>query len=319
VKNSGVFSSKYSKNSLKLVYFDIQVLDRYFEDPKYLVFYSDYRGSIVLDDSYQPEDLEEIEYLKDFGLAYKKDNKYDRAVVCFAGDLASLPSKMQSHFHSFLLDNQKGYYPNYGFYKNLILGEWEENISIYKALVMEIHYINEMCSAIGIPKLFLQEYSLDANTKNEMPTSFHTILVPTEKRYYDFVITLEKMVTGNINKKAFQKDALFISTIESVDDNGYPKGSVTMLAEWMKKNIKLANIEDDVEKPLKKLVKERQTPAHKIFENKYDKSIWKKQDDFLREVYIAVRNIRLLLANHPYCSGVIIPDYLFDGEHIVSY
>ena len=69
MKNSGVFSREYSKNSLNLVYFDIQVLDRYFEDPKYLVFYSDYRGSIVLDDSYQPENLEEIEYLKKFWIS----------------------------------------------------------------------------------------------------------------------------------------------------------------------------------------------------------------------------------------------------------
>ena len=51
-----IFSEE--KDYLKLVYFDIQVLERYFEDPKYLVFYHDYRGSIVIDDQYVEPDFE---------------------------------------------------------------------------------------------------------------------------------------------------------------------------------------------------------------------------------------------------------------------
>lgn len=48
MKEKGYFESIYTeKDYLKPVYFDIQVLERYFEDPKYLIFYSDYRGSIV--------------------------------------------------------------------------------------------------------------------------------------------------------------------------------------------------------------------------------------------------------------------------------
>ena len=52
MKNKGFFESMFSPETdfLKPVYFDIQVLERYFEDAKYLVFYHDYRGSIVIDD-----------------------------------------------------------------------------------------------------------------------------------------------------------------------------------------------------------------------------------------------------------------------------
>ena len=88
-----------------------------------------------------------IEYLKNFGLAYNKREEFDRAIVTFADDLIKLPPKMQSHFYSYYLDNQDDYYPNEGFVKNLILGEWVDTISIYQALTMELHYINKMCEA----------------------------------------------------------------------------------------------------------------------------------------------------------------------------
>jgi hypothetical protein len=40
------------------------------------------------------------------------------------------------------------------------------------------------------------------------------------------------------------------------------------LAEWFTQNTRLANIDDDIKLPLRELIKERQTPAHKIIENK---------------------------------------------------
>ena len=320
MNEKGCFEKVYSKiDFLKPVYFDIQVLERYFEDPKYLIFYSDYRGSIVIDDQYSDENEERVEYLKDFGLAYKKDDFHDRAVVTFAGDLVKLPSKMQSHFYSYYLENQNDYFPNEGFVKNLIMGEWVEDISIYQALTMEIHYINEMCLAIGIPKMFLKEFSSDTLLQNEKPSDFHVLLMPTEKKYYDFVITLEKMITGNLNINTFLTSACLIKPVEREDEEGNIKGSLTLLAEWFTQNTRLANIDDDIKLPLRELIKERQTPAHKIIENKYDKSYWKKQNDFMQKVYVAVRNIRLLMANHPMCKNVMIPDYLYDGKHIKSY
>jgi len=316
----GYFENLFSeeKDYLRLVYFDICVLERYFEDPKYLVFYHDYRGSIVIDDDYVQDDSEPIEYLKDFGLAYHKKDDYDRAIVVFAGDLLKLPLKMQSHFYSYYLKNQKDYCPNSGFVKNLIYGEWVENISIYQALTLELHYINEMCSALKLPKMFLKEYPSDARLQNERPDNFHTLLLPTTKKYYDFIITLEKIITGNINVKTFITAAPTIRVVERKNEKRETKGSLTLLIEWFEKNT-TADVRKNIGEPLRKLVKERQTPAHKIIKNKFDKTLWKKQNEFMIEVYTAVRNIRLLLANHPKCKDVEIPDYLYDGQHISSY
>ena len=53
---------------LEFVYFRIDVLDRYLEDPRYDIRYGDYYGQIYfnMDTEYHPEDV----YLKYFGIAY---------------------------------------------------------------------------------------------------------------------------------------------------------------------------------------------------------------------------------------------------------
>lgn len=312
-----------SQHTLKPVYFSIEVLERYFDDPKYLVFYSDYRGSICLKDEYATDD--DYEYIRDFGLAYKEDDTNERAVVTFLGDMLKLPYKAQCYWYSYLLDQQDMYFPNEGFVTNLIRGEWVDNISIFQALTMELHYINEMCMAIGLPGMFREEYPSDSPVQNDRPNNYHVILLPTEERYYNFVITLEKMTTSNINIDTFlttvqgERYIPSINSIERLDDQGKPKGSVTMLVEWFKANVHGADIDKDIKLPLRELIKQRQTPAHVNYPNKYDKSIWTRQNNLIQSIYVAIRNIRLLLANHPKAKSVKVPDVLFDGEHIAIY
>ncbi len=320
MKEKGCFENLYSHTvSFKTVYFDIQVLKRYFEDPKYLVFYSDYRGTIALKDKYADEKAKRSEYLKNFGLAYNKNDFNDRAIVTFAEELIKLPIRMQSHFHSFYLDNQEDYYPNSSFIKNLVYGDWVTDISIYQALLMEIHYINQMCAAIGIPPMFLKEFSWDTILQNDRPTDFHVLLMPTEKKYYDFVITLEKMIIGNLNIKTFMTPACLIEPVERKNAHGEDKGSLTMLLEWIATNVSSFDAKENIGVSLRALRKERQNPAHRIFVDTYDKSFWKKQNDFMQKVYTAVRNIRLVMANHPLCKNIEIPSELFDGKHIILY
>ena len=226
---------------------------------------------------------------------------------------------MQSHFHSYYLENQSDYYPNEGFVKNLIYGEWVDTISIYEALTLELHYINEMCVAIGIPKMFLKEFPSDTPLQNERPINFHTLLLPTKKRYYDFILTLEKMITGNINIETFITNTPTTKAVDRKNEKGEIKGSLTLLIEWLELNVKLVDIKQKVGTPLRDLIKKRQTPAHSTFKNEYDSSLWTEQNEFMIKIYTAVRNIRLILTNHPKSKTVEIPDYLYDGKHIRTY
>ncbi len=320
----GFFNQMYPTQDYTPIYFKIDVLERYFKDPRFLVWYSDYRGSIALKDEYAPDDLDEYEEVRDFGLAYSKIDKTKRAVVVFAIDLKNMPIKIQGYWSTYWLDNQDKYFPNSGFVKNLIKGEWVEDISIFSALLMELHTINEMYKAMGLPPMFKKEFVFNDLSQNDRPTGYHSILLPTRENYYNFVSTLEKITTGNIDIDAFlcPTSSIKATTRMQLNDDGkeVPKGSVKMLSDWFAANIAgNPKIQSDVIEPLKKLVKLRQTPAHKLYKNDYDESIWSDQNKLICEIYTAIRNIRLLLANHPQAKLVKVDKILYEGRNIKIY
>lgn len=306
-------------STLSPVYFKIEALEKYFSNPQYLIFFSDYRGSIVVsDDCLSNNEHEEYDYIRNFGLAYNKSNRYDRAVVLFYCDIIEMNLKCQFYWYSYLLPNQNDYYPNDGFVKNLILGEWGEDISIHDALVLEIEYINKMCDMMGLPHLFRHEYNAHSDYQNEKPGEYHVLLLPTKKCYYSFVSILEKMTVHNINESVFSIDKGF-RKVDKIDENNQTKGSLQMFSEWLNKNCQAEKIDESIIKPLKSLRKERQIPAHEVITNAYDKALWRKQDELMKSVYTAIRTIRLLFANHSATKGLEIPSYLYDGKHIRIY
>lgn len=314
-----IISELYSENSLMPLYFETEIIDRYFKNPKYVIYYSDYRGSISLSSEHFDENhIEKYEVLKNFGLAYHKITGR-RAIVCFAGDIVKLPRKAQLLWQCFLIDNQYDYKMNDGFYKNLIEGEWVEDISIYQALLMEIHTINLMCISMRLPIIYNVEYKYNSNQYTDRPIHFHNILFPTRDNYFNFINTLEKIVINNINYKCFTKDSFLVKKIEPKKDDGYMKGTLVMLEEWLTQNIKGGNVVEDIVNPLKELRKIRQKPAHVIYKNEYNEEIWNDQRKLMHNIYSAVRNLRLNFANHPSCSQIKVDKILFEGTNIVDY
>lgn len=302
----------------KVVYFDVHVLEKYFSNPKYIVFYSGYRGKISIRDEFSDES-QGSEYVKNFGLAYSKDNDEHRVIIAFASDLARLSDKAQGHWYSHLLEDSDRYYPNNGFVKNLIYGEWVEDISIFDALLMEIHFINEMCESIGLTKLYREEFKYNTMNKDDRPIYYHIVLLPTRDNYYNFINTLEKLVINNMQTQTFLDNAPYICGVDIKNDEGFNKGTLVLLSEWFTRNTDAPDIEKNIINPLKKLRKIRQKPAHELYENIYDEKIWIDQKDLMHDVYSAVRSIRLLFANHPLSRNVEVPKILFEGKNIVQY
>jgi len=304
---------------LKILYFSIEIIERYFNNPKYLIRDSGYRGTIsIKDEFYDEEDILDSEYIQDYGMAYKKDaTSKERYVGVFLRDLSKLILEAQYRWRSFLLPDNDNYIVNYGFIKNLIYGEWVETVSIYDALLEEIVLINKMCNSMGIQPLFRNE--IKPHGYNE-PLHYRHIFLPTIKNYYDFLTVLEKLVVHNINSKTFLKVANLIRAVERKDENGREKGSLTMFQEWLRINIRTS--EDPVAliiKPLRNIREERQIPAHELYENKHDVRLYEKQDELIQNTYAAVRAIRLFFANHPSNKGIETPEYLITGEKIVIY
>lgn len=305
------------QGQLKIVFFKIEILETYFQDPRYKVFWYDYRGSIVVSDEFYDENLES-EYIKDFGLGYHKEKLYEERVVgVFLGDLAELSLNAQLKWKANYLENQQDYFINDGFYKNLILGEWVDEVSIYDAILDEMIIINKMCENMGIPHLFRKTYEPHTFEK---PEDYRIMFLPTLKNYYSFVLVLEKIIIHNINYKTFITTAKYIKPVERKDGKGNLKHSLNMMSEWLKQNI---STNEDIDKliinPLKSIRKIRQVPAHEIYSNQYDKSLYKKQNEIILETYKAIRSIRLFFANYPGNQDIEIPEYLITGEKIRIY
>jgi len=128
-------------------YFDVKALEDYFNNPKYDIFDSGYRGSIsIRNECYKDEEDDDDDLIKDYGMAYpKKDPDSDRAVAVFIRDLAKLSEKSQMRWASYEKIDQTAWIANGGFIKNLMLGEWVNEIWVYDAILKEQIIVNDMC------------------------------------------------------------------------------------------------------------------------------------------------------------------------------
>lgn len=291
-------------------FFDLPVLDYYFNDPRYLVLNSDYSGSIsIKDEFYFDEKVHEKDKisLKTFGLGFNEDG--DRVITVFLRYLSDLSPEHQQIWNTYKLTEKCYLDPDY--FKNTILGEWAEYVPIYQAFCEELYQINKMCKLIGKPPLFKNDF------KEKRPEDFKIFLKPTLKNYNDFIHVLDKMLSENINKKFFKGEIEFNEEITRRDGKieVRPKGSIRIFEEWLKSKFKT----DDefyqlIFDPIKDIRRQRQKPAHKIDENEYNRAYHQKQDEIMRLAYISVKYIRLALSNHPNVRDYKVPDWLYEGR-----
>lgn len=307
-----------------IMYFAVDVLELYINNPQYAIWDCGYRGNICIQE-WDDEQADELhsEYIHDFGIAYPVDEPRDRdrAVAVFLRDLAKLNYEAQCKWRGFLLRNQEAFRVNYGFIKNLLYADWVTEYWIFDALLDEIKLINAMCNSIGIPKLFRKEYSRE----NQELIGYRIILIPSLKNYYEFVSALEKIVVNNLNYDTFQIDAMGITSVERKKDDGTLKGSIEMLDEWFSSNYFAGNtkgyemFKKYISGLFRKIRKIRQAPAHELYSNKHDKTLYRAQNELIEEAYRAVRDLRMMFSKHPGAKSVIVPDELRDEENIVIY
>ena len=295
---------------LKHLAFDLSVLETYRNDPRYNYMNDDVSGRIsVSDEYYRSSDMSEADkvLLHSFGFAY--DEQLNRAVAVFLRDLAHLSPAHQQIWRARLLAGEYRLHPDY--YRASILGEWPDRISIFEAFVEELVCINAMCSAMGRPSLFRDNFS-------DRPRGFGAILRPTANEFNDFVHLLDKMMSENINRGFFQND-VSDEQMEIRKDSKVVvrrKGTIQMLEEWFTTNFCTSD-----PKPLqeafdafRKVRRLRQKPAHAVSEDLFDSSFIHKQRLIIEKAYDAVRVLRLCLADHPRAKSVEVRDELKTGK-----
>ncbi len=297
---------------LSLKYFDLVVLESYRNDPRYYFQHDDIHGTIsVKDEHYMEGDSivpdRDQALLQTFGFGYDKDT--NRAAAVFLRYLHNLTPEHQRIWEARELRGE--YLPHPDYWK-ASMGEWSLNTSIFVAFMEELRIINEMTKAMGRKRLFSRDFS------EERPREFAFLLRPTQKAFNEFVHVLDKMLSENIAKKFFGKDVALEREQVRADGKimAHPKGTITLLDEWIDHQVHLIDPKpkDEMIATFRKIRQLRQSPAHTVKEDMFDKLIFKEQRKLVVDAYNAVRTLRLIFAIHPATKVVEVPEWLAAGQ-----
>jgi len=276
--------------------FELSVLENYRNDPRYHYQNDDIAGYICISDDYL--DSEEMQkhdkvLLKSFGFAY--DDDMNRAVAVFCGDLKQLTSEHQQIWHSKEVKGTYILHPD--FYRTSINGEWGERLPIFTAFIEELKIINDMSKIMERPPLFREDFM------RNKPKKFSFLVRPTHDEYNQFVMTLDNMMSGNINKKFFMNEVAAEDDIPRNDGKieVRPRGTIKMLENWLTSKFRPFDPKamNEIFETFRKVRKLRQKPAHTTSPDYFDQAYFHSQRDLIIEAYKAIRTIRLVFANHP--------------------
>lgn len=307
------FDLALGSGQLEFRVFDLSVLEIYRNDPRYYYTTDDINGRICIkDEFYLSSGIPEKDkvLLETFGFAY--DDHLNRAVAVFLRYLSELSSEHQQIWKSKELIGSYKLHPDY--FRNCILGQWGDKMSIFIAFVTELNLINKMCDVMGRPHLFNEDFY------ENCPRNFSFLVRPTLEEYNSFVLTLDKMMSDNIDKEFFMGEVSDESEEKRNDGKIIirSKGTIKMLDEWLNISVKPSDRKpmDDLISVFKKVRKLRQKPAHVIRRNVFDQKFFHLQRELIVAAYGAVRTLRLIFKNHPLvrAAKIDIPDALYEGK-----
>ncbi|MBK9293429.1 MAG: hypothetical protein IPM57_03145 [Oligoflexia bacterium] len=307
-------------SNLEPIYFDLEILENYSNDPRYIFNWGHYTGSIHLsDDYYESLDMKPRDqtYLEHFGLGFRKSDGHRVASVPLIY-LSRLTPEHQQRWKTH--EEEAPCFMDPDYYTTSIIGNWAEDVPIYDAFIYEIEVINQMCSAANLPNLFRESF------KNNRPKYFRIPFRNTKEAYHTSVEEMDKMISQNLNKKFFESVLRADETYRTVKHKTSGKdaieqlGTLALLNHWIKTRVKFNSKEDEVEvltnlEAFDRVRKIRQSPAHKIEKDEHGRTFADLHDEILNSAYVGLRTIRLLFTNHPSIEKEVkVPDWLYKGK-----
>ena len=289
---------------LESVFFQAEVLGRYRDDPRY-DYTLDIGGEIRAQENTPLET-----YLTTFSIGFDRDTGNDEIVVGVPlRYLHDLSPAEQSYWKSFEHDRQDWVlHPDW--VRPHLMGEFPERISPYTAILMEMNLVNEICDAIGYPRLYRNLYE-----GADRPTDYGYLIRPTKRELSNFTEQLNKLLIDNLDQKFFSKAGMAL-TEERKDGAGNvyqgQRGTMTMLIDWMQRTVRYDpdGLVASAAAILREIRKARSDAAHTLRANEYDPATWAAQRRLVVESYLAVRTVRQLLQSHPKAAAVSVPDEL---------
>jgi hypothetical protein len=299
---------------LETLSFDLAVLERYRNDPRYYYYCDDVSGRIVVRDSYyQSTDMPEHDqvFMQSFGFSF--DRRGERYVAVCLRDLAGLSPEHQQVWNLYLRDGDIRIHP--GFIAQ-ILGQWTDGVSVFTAVLEEERQVNALCDLMGRAPLFRSVPGWD-----ERPAELSFLIRPTSREFATFIGSLDKLLSDNLNIEFFGNDIIRTKEIKKKDGSveTRPKGSVEMLEEWTSRVVSPGGSEaisavKDCIKAFRDVRNLRNPGAHKLNDNVFDRELNVRQKDLMQQVYSAIRTLRLLFVSHPAAKDHRIPGWLEKGQ-----
>lgn len=290
---------------LRPYFFELGVLAIYRNDPRYRYHTDDITGSLnpTSEDELNPSDQIFIQH---FGFGF--DDKGNRSVAVLLTDLSKLTPQHQQIWNAKVLS---GYYrfklhPDF---RKSILGHFYDGDSVFSAFIEEIKIINQMAMNIKGKPLFNKTFERD-----EKPDNFGFLILPTQREFEQFALTLDRMLFDNVNSSFF--DGLIEKEDLKEKEDLDKISSFRKMEVWINKVIKFPDPrpKDDMFKTIRKIRGLRSKPAHTYIENEWNNKFFSDQKELIKEAYRAIRTLRLILANNPKSRDVEIPDWLQSGQ-----
>lgn len=281
--------------------FEPSVLERYRNDPRYIVEVSGFSGRISITDEFDEKaDARDAVILGSFGFA--KTDEGDPAIAVFLRYLNPLTPEHQQIWHASRLRAAASINRNY---RMQVEGNWVFQISIQDAILGELCEINKLCGLLKKPNLFRRTFE-----GRERPRLFGILLRPTRHEFEKMVQILDKVLSDNLNFDFFKPE---VEREYTENFEKKLKGSLRMLTEWVDLKYKGPNGEkygEDLFESLRKVREERSKPAHTITEDSFDPEYFLRYRDTLESTYDDLSNFRLMLSKHPLAQGYCAPQEL---------
>ena len=199
-----------------------------------------------------------------------------------------------------------------------IHGMFPECYSVYEAFIQEQLEINNLSQLIGKPPLFRSTFE-----GRKRPVDFLPMLRPTLRNFQEFALTLDKMLSDNLNRDFFRGDIPLEDKVTAGDGSVEVRqlGTITLLERWLNANYRDRDGEEignEVVEPLREVRKARQPTAHSLSQDAYDSSLPNAQDALLAAALRSLQKLRLIFWSHRNAREYTAPDWL-DGDKIVFY
>jgi hypothetical protein len=181
------------------------------------------------------------------------------------------------------------------------MGEWPDGSGPFERLLFELRSWNELHERAFATKLL---------RTTDRPREFGWILRPSQREYEAFVHQLDKLLSENLDSKAFDKLG-----VPAVDGEGNRIGTLNRLDRFLE----ILKIGEEsrraVLKPLRDARTARQRPAHALRANITDRTFIRKQAELLGAVGASLQDLRMLWQRHPANKEWTPPEWIENGKH----